>query len=79
MMSNTLNLDLLTIISTGKPNAYHALKKAVEPAFFELLMQHNKGNQTQAAQQAGISRNTLREKLSVYGISVLTEKHVQRG
>jgi Fis family transcriptional regulator, factor for inversion stimulation protein len=40
----------------------------VEKTLFETVMQHAKGNQTQAAEMLGVNRNTLRTKLKHYGI-----------
>jgi two-component system nitrogen regulation response regulator GlnG len=41
----------------------------VERPLFTLVLRHTKGNQLRAAQILGINRNTLRKKLSEYGIT----------
>ncbi len=41
---------------------------AVERPMLEVVMRHARGNQTQAAQILGISRNTLHKKLVQYGL-----------
>lgn len=40
----------------------------VEQPLFETVMRHTEGNQTKAATILGISRSTLRKKLSIYGL-----------
>ena len=40
----------------------------VEQPLFETVMRHTEGNQTRAAAMLGISRSTLRKKLSTYGL-----------
>ena len=40
----------------------------VEQPLFETVMRHTEGNQTRAAAMLGISRSTLRKKLSIYGL-----------
>ena len=40
----------------------------VEQPLFETVMRHTEGNQTRAAVMLGISRSTLRKKLSIYGL-----------
>ena len=40
----------------------------VEQPLFEVAMQHTGGNQSKAAALLGISRSTLRKKLTQYGL-----------
>jgi len=40
----------------------------VEKTMLETVMHHAKGNQTHAAEMLGLNRNTLRSKLTHYGI-----------
>lgn len=40
----------------------------VEKTLLETVMHHAKGNQTHAAEMLGLNRNTLRAKLTRYGI-----------
>jgi Fis family transcriptional regulator len=49
-------------------NLYRLVMNEVEAPLLESVMQHTQGNQTQAASLLGISRSTLRKKLSQYGL-----------
>tara|TARA_R110002073_G_scaffold192254_4_gene351035 strand:- start:4177 stop:4419 length:243 start_codon:yes stop_codon:yes gene_type:complete len=52
-----------------KPSHIHAMViQCVEKPLIELVIQHTKGNQTQAAELLGINRNTLRNKIKQYHI-----------
>ena len=46
-------------------NVYHSIMQAVECSLIQEVMESVEGNQSQAAGILGISRNTLRKKLSV--------------
>jgi Fis family transcriptional regulator len=52
----------------GASNLYRLVMDEVEAPLLESVMQYTGGNQTQAANLLGISRSTLRKKLSQYGI-----------
>lgn len=52
----------------GAANLYRLVMNEVEAPLLESVMQHTGGNQTQAATLLGISRSTLRKKLSQYGL-----------
>ncbi len=47
-------------------NLYQMVLAEVEQPLLQSVMQHCQGNQTRAAQILGISRSTLRKKLSRY-------------
>ena len=47
---------------------YHVVMQEIEPAIFDVVMQHAECNQSQAAEMLGISRSTLRKKLKQYGL-----------
>lgn len=47
---------------------YQLMLGEVERPLLEKVMQHTKGNQTQASQLLGINRGTLRKKLKQYGL-----------
>ena len=53
-----------------KPCAiYDMVMNSVERSLLEQVMNHAEGNQTVAAEMLGINRNTLRRKLTEYGLS----------
>jgi Fis family transcriptional regulator, factor for inversion stimulation protein len=52
----------------GASNLYRLVMNEVEAPLLESVMQHTGGNQTQASALLGISRSTLRKKLSQYGL-----------
>jgi len=47
---------------------YQLMLGEVERPMLEKVMQHTRGNQTQASQLLGINRGTLRKKLKQYGL-----------
>ena len=49
-------------------NLYRLVMNEVEAPLLESVMKYTGGNQTQAATLLGISRSTLRKKLSLYGL-----------
>ncbi|MBR1734366.1 MAG: hypothetical protein IJ730_02800 [Alphaproteobacteria bacterium] len=56
--------------SDGKvpPGLYNRILNEVEKVIFPVTLKYVKGNQTQAAEILGISRNTLRKKIQMlYG------------
>jgi len=52
----------------GATNLYRLVMNEVEAPLLESVMQHTGGNQSRAATLLGISRSTLRKKLSQYGM-----------
>lgn len=47
---------------------YSMVIQSVEKPLIEIVIQHTKGNQTQAAELLGINRNTLRQKMKQFQI-----------
>lgn len=45
---------------------YETVLSQVEAPMLDVIMQHTRGNQTQAANMMGINRGTLRKKLKKY-------------
>ena len=45
---------------------YETVLSQIEPPMLDVIMQHTRGNQTQAANIMGINRGTLRKKLKKY-------------
>ena len=52
----------------GANNLYRLVMNEVEAPLLESVMKHTGGNQTLAASLLGISRSTLRKKLSLYDL-----------
>lgn len=48
---------------------YDMVLKSVERPMLQTIMERAGGNQTQAAELLGINRNTLRKKLTAYGLA----------
>ena len=52
-----------------RPCAIHDMVlECVEKPLIEEVLKHAEGNQTRAAELLGLNRNTLRKKMSQYGI-----------
>lgn len=54
---------------------YQTLLAEVEPPLIEEVLRYTHGNQSQTARILGITRNTLRTKLSRYDIPVTNGKY----
>lgn len=54
----------------GEPahDVYDMVLRQVEPPLLASVMKHCGGNQSKAAQVLGLNRNTLRKKLTEYGL-----------
>jgi two-component system nitrogen regulation response regulator GlnG len=63
------------LIHTGQPDIYEKVTAFVDRAVLESVLKHTHGNQGQAAELLGLSRNTLKAKLRSLGLCV--EKHLQ--
>ena len=53
---------------TKPENLYNFFIGEVEKPFLQVVMQHAGNNQSLAADMLGINRNTLRKKLTQYGL-----------
>ena len=53
---------------TDSQNLHAMVIAEVEKPLLEAVMQRAQGNQLRAARMLGINRNTLRKKLSLYGL-----------
>jgi Fis family transcriptional regulator len=47
---------------------YDLVLHSVEKPLLETVLNHTNGNQTQAAQVLGMTRNTLRKKMQLHGV-----------
>lgn len=71
---NTLATTVETTIKTymdsmdkdSISNLYDLLMEQIEPALFKTVIERSKYNQSRAASMLGLSRGTLRKKLSKY-------------
>jgi two-component system nitrogen regulation response regulator GlnG len=54
----------------GSTDLYAEVFTAMERQLLTLVLRHTGGNQLQAAQILGITRNSLRYKLRVFGITI---------
>ncbi len=52
----------------GASDLYQLVLNEVEQPLLEKVIQHTEGNQTRAARILGISRSTLRKKLTAYNL-----------
>ena len=66
----TLNLEkYFEDLDNTQPGLIYAMVlSAVEKPMLEVVMRHAGGNQLRASAMLGINRNTLRKKLSAYGL-----------
>jgi DNA-binding protein Fis len=60
-------------------NLYPTLMRAVERPLIELALRETHGNQIKAARLLGLNRNTLRKKITEFGISVSQAKKTALG
>lgn len=62
------------LLRTGQPDIYDKVTAFVDRIVLDSVLKHTHGNQGQAAELLGLSRNTLRAKLRTLGLGV--EKHL---
>jgi two-component system nitrogen regulation response regulator GlnG len=63
--------ELLASFGSAEPRDLHARVLAmVEKPLFEAVLDSTGGNQLKAAEILGINRNTLRKKITDYGITL---------
>jgi Fis family transcriptional regulator len=67
-VSDAMNRYFQSLNGHGANNLYRLVMNEVEAPLLESVMQHTGGNQTLAASLLGISRSTLRKKLSQYDL-----------
>jgi nitrogen regulation protein NR(I) len=58
------------LLKLGRGNIYYDLQTAVDRVVLNSVLEHVKGNQVEAAELLGISRNTLRSKLRSLGLVI---------
>ncbi len=69
-VKKTIRRYLKDMGCTEPENLYQSLMAQVEPPLIEETLRFTGGNQSRAAKILGITRNTLRERIQRYQISV---------
>jgi nitrogen regulation protein NR(I) len=68
------SLDVLSLVAdllrVGSTDIYRQVTQAVDRAILTAVLDHSRGNQSQASELLGISRTTLRAKLQALGLGV---------
>jgi two-component system nitrogen regulation response regulator GlnG len=68
------SLDVVALVSdllrVGSTDIYRQVTQAVDRAILAAVLDHSRGNQSQASELLGISRTTLRAKLQALGLGV---------
>jgi DNA-binding NtrC family response regulator len=62
------------LLAENQPDVYYKVQAVVDRIVLDEVLRHVKGNQVEAAQLLGVSRNTLRAKLR--GLGLTMEKHM---
>ena len=74
-----VGLDIMVLVAdllrAGNTDIYRQVSQVVDRAMLSAVLEHSRGNQSQASELLGISRTTLRAKLQLLGLGV--EKHVR--
>jgi two-component system nitrogen regulation response regulator GlnG len=72
-------LDILVLVAdllrAGNTDIYRQVSQVVDRAMLSAVLEHARGNQSQASELLGISRTTLRAKLQALGLGV--EKQIR--
>jgi two-component system nitrogen regulation response regulator GlnG len=58
------------LLRAGEPDIYRKVSLAVDRVVLDVTLRHVKGNQVQASELLGISRNTLRAKLRALDLAI---------
>ncbi len=62
----TIKIYIDSMDKTSITNLYDLLMEQIEPVLFKAVIEHSKYNQSRAASMLGLSRGTLRKKLTIY-------------
>ncbi len=68
MFSDFIIPNFNKIMAVSNNHVYHHLQTGFEKALFSAALKHTSSNQVKAAELLGISRNTLRDRISKYGL-----------
>ena len=71
MVKNTISSILLNAKNEGKNihDLHSNIIRSVEKPLFEMTLKETRGNQIKAAELLGLNRNTLRKRLSDFGLN----------
>lgn len=68
MFTDILSPNFEKILSISGSHVYHHLQSGFEKALMSSVLKYTGSNQVKAAELLGISRNTLRDRISKYGL-----------
>lgn len=68
MFADTLNPNFEKIVGISENHIYHHLQSGFEMALISAALKYTSSNQVKASELLGISRNTLRDRISKYGL-----------
>lgn len=68
MFSDMINKNFKKIVNISGEHIYQHLNSALEKAMISAALKYTGSNQVKAAELLGISRNTLRDRISKYGL-----------
>jgi len=68
MFSRIIEPIFPKLLANSEGNVYHLMQSSMEKALIAACLKHFNSNQVKASEMLGISRNTLRDRISKYGI-----------
>jgi two-component system nitrogen regulation response regulator GlnG len=68
MFSRLIEPAFPKMLANGEGRIYHLMQSAMEKALIAACLKHFNSNQVKASEMLGISRNTLRDRISKYNI-----------
>ncbi len=68
MFARLIDPIFAKMIANSEGRVYHLMQSAMEKALIAACLKHFNSNQVKASEMLGISRNTLRDRISKYGI-----------
>ncbi|MEZ5359009.1 MAG: sigma-54 dependent transcriptional regulator [Candidatus Zixiibacteriota bacterium] len=68
MFSRIIDPVFPKLVSNSEGRIYHLMQSSMEKALIAACLKHFNSNQVKASDMLGISRNTLRDRISKYGI-----------
>ncbi len=68
MFSQLIDSIFPKLIASSEGQVYHLLQSSMEKSLISATLKHFNSNQVKASEMLGISRNTLRDRISKYGI-----------